>query len=96
MQKKKSNGAGLTLALVEAIGREIRAGKTIRQIAQKYGLTEEQVRHLKRRFSLECELPARRPTKGERELAYYLKRLGLSEAYIARLLGVKARCLFRS
>ncbi len=67
----------------------------MRAIAEKYGISETQVRWIKDKHKVKCTLRSVRPTKRQLEIAYALRRAGLSDWYIAKFLGVKARCLFK-
>jgi len=67
----------------------------MRVIAQKHKLSETQVRWIKDKYGVKCNLASYRPTKGQLETAYAMRRAGLADWYIAKFLGVKAKCLFK-
>lgn len=79
---------------IENVINSLEAGVPIKAIAKKYGFTERQVKYIKQKYQVRCILEGKRPTKAELETAFFLKRLGLEDWYIAKMLGVKAKCLF--
>ncbi len=72
----------------------LRSGMPIKVVAAKVKMSERTVKRIKSDRDIQCTLKPR-ATKEERHLAISLYKKGLSEAYIAFLLGVRASCLFR-
>ncbi len=95
MQETKKLRTRLSFGVVLAICREIEAGVPMRAIAERYDISETQVRWIKDKYGVRCTLRSCRPTKGQLETAYAMRRAGLSDWYIAKFLGVKAKCLFK-
>ncbi|RUM29104.1 MAG: hypothetical protein DSY32_03585 [Aquifex sp.] len=79
---------------IETVVKDIEAGVPLKEIAKRYKLKYRQVVWIKEKYKVKCKLPSRRLTKKEKEFAIVLKRKGLSDRYIANLLGVKASCIF--
>lgn len=94
MQKTENRSSGCSFRVVENVVRDIEAGIPLKAIAKRYNLKYRQVVWIKEKYNVSCKLPSRRVSKGEKEFAYFLRRKGLSDRYIANLLGVKASCIF--
>jgi len=72
----------------------LQAGVPIKVIAARVGVSEPTIKRIKKKASVKCKLK-NKANKEEKTLARELYYLGLSEYYIAKLLGVRASCLFR-
>jgi len=73
----------------------LRSGVPISVIAKKLDISERTVKRIKKQANVKrCNL-RNKATKEEKWIAWNLYKKGLSEHYIARLLGVRASCLFR-
>ncbi len=94
MQETQKRSAGYSFRVIENVVKDIEAGIPLKEIARRYNLKYRQVVWIKEKYNVSCKLPSRRLSKGEKEFAYFLKRKGLSDRYIANLLGVKASCIF--
>lgn len=72
----------------------LRCGVPIKVVAHRLNLSERTVKRIKKQANVRCNL-RNKATKEEKWIAFNLLKKGLSEHYIARLLGVRASCLFR-
>ena len=72
----------------------LRCGVPIKVIAYRLSISERTVKRIKKQANVKCNL-RNKATKEERWIAWNLHKKGLSEHYIAKLLGVRASCLFR-
>ncbi len=57
-------------------------------------MSERTVANIKKRHGVRCNLRYR-CSKSDMRVAMSLLKIGLSDVYIANLLGVRASCLFR-
>ncbi|HIE59130.1 MAG TPA: hypothetical protein EYP82_04200 [Hydrogenothermaceae bacterium] len=72
----------------------LRYGVPIKVIAYKLSISERTVKRIKKQANVKCNL-RNKATKEEKWIALNFYKNGLSEHYIAKLLGVRASCLFR-